>query len=202
MPAPDPLCGIIAGSLAHLYKAQEPVPVAPATGDITWVEILDLDNYTFSRDSTDTSLNTGGWIRTLPMERGMTITATGRVNTTDPGQQLVEEEALDIGCDALGYYRFYLPSPHAGEPAFANIGFWAWANMQDVSAATTDPFSWGVELRVWSKPTDLDENDQPVLQPASATTQTAPTPTPATSSSSSSSESATTSARKAAAAAA
>jgi hypothetical protein len=164
MPAPDPNCGIIAGSAAELFKASEPVPIAPATGDIEWVKVGDLNSFTFTRSSTDTSLNADAWIRSLPMERGMTITASGNLNTLDEGQKMVEEEALDTGCAALGFFRFYVPGAHAEDPPYRNVGFWAWIDMGDVTAGSTDAFSWAVTLQVWSPPVELDDQNQPVLE--------------------------------------
>jgi hypothetical protein len=159
MPAPDPNCGIISGSAAKLFICTDPDPTSAAT--LTWTEVMDLDNHTITNDSTDTNVNTAGWIRTLPMERGMTITSTGRLNSSDPGQNAVDATALYIGCDALAFYRFLLPGPRQGDEPFADWGFWAWANRQDVAAASTDPFSWGVELRLWASPINL-EDGQPV----------------------------------------
>lgn len=155
MPAPDAKCFIIPGSKAELFIAQD-----PSAATLEWLKIGDLDNYTLTSDSTDTSLNTGGWIRSLPMERGMSLTATGRLSTEDPGQLAVDETALETGCDALAFYRFLIPGPREGDPPYRDIGFWAWANKQDTSAASTDPFSWGVELRFWSKPVNLDQDGQ------------------------------------------
>lgn len=154
-----PDCGIIPGSAAKLFICSNPDAIDPAP--LVWLEIKDLDNYSLTTDATDTSLNTAGWIRSLPMERGMTITATGRVNASDPGQIAVDETALLTGCDALAYYRFVIPGPSATDEPYLDWGFWAWGNKQDVAAASTDPFSWGVELRLWSPPDELVDG-QPV----------------------------------------
>jgi hypothetical protein len=167
--APDPNCGIISGSAAKLFICTDPDPVAAAS--LTWTEVMDLDNHTVTNDSTDTNVNTQGWIRTLPMERGMTITSTGRLNSGDPGQNAVDATALYIGCDALEFYRFLLPGPRTGDEPFADWGFWAWANRQDVAAASTDPFSWGVELRLWASPINLEDGQPVAASPGSAQAQ-------------------------------
>lgn len=173
MPAPPANCGIIAGSAAKLFICSDEDPSASTVTNLTWVEVMDLNEFTITMDSTDTDLNTAGWIRSLPMERGMSITATGRVNATDPGQQLVEERSLNVGCDALSFYRLLIPGPSEGDPPYKDIGFWSWASMQDISAASTDPFSWGVELRLWSKPIDLEDGQVPASAsvPGSASPQ-------------------------------
>jgi hypothetical protein len=146
--------------MARLYICSDEDPVTATA--LQWVQIGDLDNYTYTADSTDTNVNTAGWIRTLPMERGLTLTATGRLNSQDEGQRLVNETALEIGCGALAYYRFLIPGPRDEDPPERDIGFWAWANMQDIAAASTDPFSWGAELRFWAQPDALDSGGQPI----------------------------------------
>lgn len=180
MPAPDPKCGIIPGSAARLYICDD-----PDAANLEWTLIGDLDNYTIATDATDTNLNTEGWIRTLPMERGMTVTATGRVNTTDEGQIAVDATALETGCGALAFYRLTIPGAKDSDPNYEDVGFWAWANKQDVSAASTDPFSWGVELRLWAPPIDLDNDGQPASAPIPGSGKTGAkrpgaTPEPAT----------------------
>jgi len=154
--APPTNCGIIPGSAAKLYVTE-----APEVGPIVWKQVGDIDNYTVTNDATDTSLNTAGWIRSLPMERGMSITAAGKLNSKDPGQIAVDKQAAKTGCDALTFFRLVIPGAIATDQPYLSIGFWAWANKQDVAAASTDPFSWGVELRVWAPPITLDASGQP-----------------------------------------
>jgi hypothetical protein len=154
--APEPNCGIIPGSSARLYIS------ADATEDEQdWLEVHDLDSFTLTTDSTDTSLNSQGWIRSLPMERGESLTATGRVNVHDEGQKAVDATSTGIGCAALAFYRFRIPGPHATDPDYVDQGFWAWADKQDTAAGSTDPFSWGVALRFWQPPVDLVDGQPP-----------------------------------------
>lgn len=158
MPAPATHCGIIAGSAAELYICEDE---DPTTADpMEWQLIGDLDNYSLATSSTETNLNSKGWIRTVPTERGLVLTVSGRLNTIDEGQKLVDEAAFALTCEALRFFRFRVPGATGNDPDWVDWGFWAWINRSDIGAATTDPFSWGVVLTFWDEPVELDEDGQ------------------------------------------
>lgn len=161
--APDPECFIIPGSLGQLFIAANGEQPAryPVAADTEWVRISDLDNYTVSFPSSDTSLNSGGWIRSMVMERGFSVTATGRMSTMDRGQRLVNLLNRAVGCDAMGLFRFFVPGAHEGDPAGMDYGFWATPVRQDTSAGSSDPFTWGVALAAFQPPIELDGGEFP-----------------------------------------
>lgn len=166
MPAPPTNCGIIAGNQGRLYICSN---ADPTTADpLTWVLVGDLDNYSLDTNVSETNLNEAGWIRTLPTERGLALTVSGRLSTVDEGQALADEAALEITCASLRFWRFVVPGARPEDPPWVDWGFWAWVNRSSVGAGTTDPFTWGLVLTLWDEPVDLDASGQ--YTPASAET--------------------------------
>lgn len=159
--APDPECFIIPGSLAQLFIAADgdEGSYVPATHlsdpPYNWIELSDLDNHTVAFPNTDTALNSGGWIRSLVMERGFTVTSTGRLSTLNPGQVLVNQLSSVVGCPSLGLFRFRVPGAHEEDPPGMDLGFWSWPSRQDSGAASNDAFTWGVALAAYQPPVTL-----------------------------------------------
>jgi hypothetical protein len=152
---------MIPGSAARLFICTDPDPTADTVTSFTWEQVEDLNNYTLSASTNSTDMNADGWIRNIPTERGLSLTATGNLCCGCPGQAAVEDAADLTGCNSLRWFRFLLPAPNEGDPNCIDYGFWAWPELQDRGAASGDPFSWGVALTFWAPPTELVDGQMP-----------------------------------------
>lgn len=108
-----------------------------------------LDTFTFSGGKTDadtTTFDSEGWEEHLVAGRSRTLTGAGKYleddsGDQDPGQEMIEQAAEQIGEDSL--VDFKLTSPSGKVRSFK-----ASVDLGDIGGGNNDPTSFGFELKV------------------------------------------------------
>lgn len=123
-------------------------------GTPVWTKVGGVDSLTFNFSKTDadaSDFDNAGWARHIVAMRGLTITASGKVDldptTKQPtaGQAAVEASAQETGYDAIQQYRVTRPS---GDAIVVNAS----AKCNPFGGGTNDASKWDAEFTVDGAP--------------------------------------------------
>jgi hypothetical protein len=120
--------------------SEDPSGATPVWAEVGGLESFDLNNSEGEESTETTTFASGGNAESQAMQRGASLSLTGKVVTADPGQASVDALAVLVGDESLGGVRFR----HTSETDWT---VWtAWVSKGNNGGGTNDKTSWSASF--------------------------------------------------------
>lgn len=123
-----------------------------------YLTVSGINNWSLKIDTNEadaTNFDDNGWQRSLNVSAGVTVIFEGMYSydagTKDVGQAIIDSSVGQFGTTGLRYYKI----SHTG--GSDTLTFRASAKRNEMGGGNDDLMPWGVELKVYGKPTATGE---------------------------------------------